>query len=98
MYLMNGVDIDLDKKQGSGILQTVTIPKPKTSFLLGFLTSIGITDPALANIILLGIAGLFFGVAIFISAGSTEKKSAALSADQVAAQMRVFNEMKNPKK
>lgn len=43
---------------------------PKQSILTKLVFKLGVTDPTVANYVLLGIAAIFFGVTIFLYAGA----------------------------
>lgn len=57
-------NIEFETDQGSPSLEAYMTPKK--SFMVGLLEKFGIKDTATANIILIAIAAIFFGVTIYL--------------------------------
>lgn len=95
---MQGIEFEEDRNFSGLSTQAQQRPAPKQSLIMGLVAKMGITDTATANYILLGVAMLFFGIAIFLYAGVLgENIPSKQSADQIAAQLRVLREMQNLK-
>lgn len=64
---MNEIEFDTDKDYAPNTFSYNT--KSRSSGMAGILYKMGISDPAVANFVLIGIAGIFLGVTIFLYAG-----------------------------
>lgn len=62
---MQGIEFETEQSPSSKSSQR----EAKQSFMVRFLMKLGVPDVVTANYILLGIATLFFGIAIFLSRG-----------------------------
>lgn len=85
---MQGIEFEEDKSyQNFTAEQQASALRPST--MVRLLLKLGIPDPAVANYILLGVAGIFFGITIFLYAGIfAEQKPIRLTAEQQEAQLR----------
>lgn len=91
---MQGIEFEEDKNfQGSNVA-TPPDTIEKKGFIIDFLAKAGITDKSTANLILLGVAAIFFGITIFLYAGILgENIPPKQSVAQIEAQARVMREM-----
>lgn len=64
-------NIEFETDQGSPSLESYMIPKK--SFMIGLMEKVGIKDTTTANVILIAIAAIFFGITIYLYAGVFEK-------------------------
>ena len=94
---MEGIEFDLDNNQGlKSSSSAAGAASPRHSFLISLLAKMGVTDPTVANIILIGTAGLFFGIAIFMYAGILgEKATPKLSSVEISRGLKALSEMQN---
>ena len=94
---MEGVEFDIDNTQTQQHLEAkAEQTRLKRSPLYALLGKIGVTDPTAASVILLGVAALFFGVAIFIYAGVVSNKaSTTIDPVQEAAQIKELQAMQS---
>lgn len=93
---MGDIEFDLDNNQGLKNSSSNVEAQAKRSFLVGLLAKMGIADPAIANFILVGVAGLFLGIAVFIYAGVLgEKATPKLSSTEIARGLKALSEMQN---
>lgn len=94
---MEGIEFDVDGNQGlKNSPSNIIDVKKRNSFLVGLLVKIGVDDPAIANFILVGIAGLFLGVAVFLYAGILgNKETPKLSSDEIARGLKALSDMQN---
>ena len=88
---MEGIEFDLGDKE----LLTKVAQTKKAPLLGNFLMQLGVTDPAVANLILACVAALFFGIALFIYAGTMQNSTPKLSPDEVAAGVRALSQMRS---
>lgn len=58
-------DIEFEEENSYQIKDVVA----KQSFMKSILSKVGVSDPATANYVLLGVAVVFFGITIFMYAG-----------------------------
>ncbi len=95
---MEGVEFDIDNTQTQQHLEAkAEQTRLKNSPLYALLGKIGVTDPTAASVVLLGVAALFFGVAIFIYAGIvSDKASNNMDPAQEAAQIKELQAMQSP--
>lgn len=78
---MQNIEFDENKE-----IQGQTVPNSETqSFMMGLLAKVGVEDKTTANFILAGVAGIGFGITIFMYAGmfSEPKKDLALDAQAI---------------
>lgn len=95
---MQGVEFDEDKNYriNTGADRENTTSQPSSMTKLVF--KMGVNDPSAANFILLGVAAIFFGVAIFLYAGIlSEPKPVKMTASQQLEQDKLLMEMQNPR-
>lgn len=91
---MQGIEFEEDKNYQGLKTQTLSTPVAKKGFLLKLLEKAGITDKSTANLILLSIAAIFFGITIYLYAGILGGNTLPkLSPEQMAEQQRVMKEM-----
>lgn len=67
---MQGIEFETDNASSSS---QKNISSEKTSAMVELLLKFGVKDTSTANYILLGIAGIFLGISIFIYAGLLSK-------------------------
>lgn len=72
---MQGIEFEAEKDDTASSSSQHREPFQRSSMMTQWLMRLGIVDVATANYILLGIAGLFFGIAVFIYAGMIGKPS-----------------------
>lgn len=94
---MEGVEFDIDNTQTQQNLETrAQQVRLKRSPLYALLGEIGVTDPTAASVVLLGVAALFFGIAIFIYAGVVSNKASTnIDPVQEAAQIKELQAMQS---
>lgn len=66
---MQGIEFDDEKDLGIVSSTNFEVVEKEPSFTMKLLEKAGITDAAIANLILLGVAAIFFGLAIVVYAG-----------------------------
>lgn len=81
---MQGIEFEEDKSFSASSTGAEQVYERKTGFITGLLLKIGIVDKTTANLILLGLAVIFFGIAIFIFAGIIAGPTKDWSLDQRA--------------
>ena len=91
---MQGIEFEEEKSFNTPPIVHSKEPTGRPSLILGLLIKIGVSDRTTANIILLGIALVFFGITIFLYAGILgNSMPSKQSADQIAVQARALREM-----
>lgn len=91
---MEGIEFDLDGNHE--LKSSSNTAEARRSFLIGLLAKMGVADPTVANIILIGTAGLFFGIAIFMYAGILgEKATPKLSSVEISRGLKALSDMQN---
>lgn len=94
---MQGIEFEDDRTYG-GLSTKAQIPVGKPSWMLRMLYAMGISDKTTANFILLGVAMVLFGFAIFTYAGILGKSTPkAQDVQQIAAQLKALHEMQGIK-
>ncbi len=74
---MQGIEFEVDEASSTGVQYT----EKKKSTMVGFLARIGVSDATTANIMLLAVAAILFGITIFIYAGVLVKPERDLRAE-----------------
>lgn len=78
---MQDIEFETDKNYLGGTYSQGGADSPQKSAMAQWLTKLGVTDPSLANYILVGVAGIFFGVTIFLYAGALSEPEKDWSLD-----------------
>jgi hypothetical protein len=95
---MQGIEFEEDSSFSRLSPRASQIPSGKPSFMLRALKKVGVIDKTTANFILLGVAVIFFGVAIFLYAGIFgDNIPSKQTAEQIADKVRILREMENLK-
>jgi hypothetical protein len=90
---MEGIEFDIDESQNTN---NTSQSKRKQPLLFRLLAKIGIIDPTVANFVLVGVAAIFFGIAVFIYAGiSEDNTSPKLSAQEIAQGVKALADMRS---
>lgn len=84
-------DIEFEVEQ-NGVGTRRDFQNQRQPWMVKFLMGFGITDASTANFVLLGVAAIFFGITIFLSAGVLGD-SASLHEKQRQEQIRLFSGM-----
>lgn len=89
---MQGIEFEEDKDLRELQLKAVSGSTEKPSFVMKLLEKVGVTDKRTANIILLGIAIIFFSITIYLYSGLLESNtpSKRLTPEQIQAQLRLM--------
>ena len=91
---MQGIEFEEDRNYqiNTGADRQTATSRPSSIMKMVF--KMGVSDPATVNYILLGLAAIFFGVAIFLYAGILgETKPQKMTAQQQLIQARTLMEM-----
>ena len=82
---MQGIEFEDDGNYNGLQTRASQVPVGKPSFMMRLLAKAGIIDKTTANLILLGLALIFFGITIFLyaSALSVPQKNWALDAKAI---------------
>lgn len=95
---MQGIEFEDDKNMGGLSTKASQVPTEKQSFMLKLLEKAGIKDKATANMILLAIAGVCFGVTIYLYAGLLGGGNASkLTPEQIQEQINLMQGTTPPK-
>lgn len=76
---MQGIEFENDKDVG--VNSSSEVSSSKVPLMVGWLMQLGISDMAVANYILIGIAGIGIGLTIFIYANALAEPKEDLSLD-----------------
>ena len=91
---MQGIEFEEDRNFQDIKVKTLTESPAKQGFIIDLLAKAGIADKSTADIVLLGIAAIFFGITIFLYAGILGNNAPVrLTQEQIAEQQRVMKEM-----
>lgn len=91
---MQGIEFEEDNNLQGLKAQTVSTPVAKDGFIIRLLAKAGIADKSTANLILLGIAAIFFGITIYLYAGILgENVPSKQSAEELMTQQKAMKEM-----
>lgn len=82
---MQGIEFETDKSYTPSSYAQQGAPAQQTPTMVRWLMRIGVVDISSANYILLGIAGLFLGVTIFLYAGALSEPAKDWSLDARAS-------------
>lgn len=88
---MEGIEFDLGDKE---MLTKVEQSQKRSSFLGNTLMQLGVSDPAIANLILACVAALFLGIALFIYAGAMSGSTTKLSPEEISAGVKALTQMR----
>ncbi|HBB44191.1 MAG: hypothetical protein UW27_C0011G0017 [Parcubacteria group bacterium GW2011_GWA1_44_13] len=100
---MQGIEFEDDKDfqglKASGLkVGTFEVPVAKQGPFLKLLEKAGIDDKATGNFVILGIAAILFGIAMFLYAGILgENVPSKQSTEEIMAQLKVLKEMQKIK-
>lgn len=91
---MQGIEFEEDKNYQGLKAQASSTPGAKGGFIISLLAKAGIKDKSIANLILLGTAAIFFGIAIYLYAGILGGSSSSnQSPEKIMAQQKAMKEM-----
>ena len=91
---MQGIEFEEDKNLAGLKPVAYQTPATRNGIILKLVEKAGIEDKTTANVILLGIAAIFFGITIYLYAGILGNNAPVkLTQEQIAEQQRVMKEM-----
>lgn len=91
---MQGIEFEEDKNFQGLKAQTLSAQVAKQGFLMSLLEKLGVNDKPAANLILLAIAAIFFGITIFLYAGVLgENVPSKQGVEEIIAQQKAMKEM-----
>lgn len=91
---MQGIEFEEDKNYQGLKVETLSAPSARGGFIIKLLAKVGIEDKSTANIILLGIVAIFFGITIYIYAGVLGGNvPTKQSAEAIMSQQKAMKEM-----
>lgn len=91
---MQGIEFEDEKDLGIVSAVGAQTPEGKPSFMVSLLEKTGVTDKSTANLILLVIAIVLFGITIFLYSGlSNTKDSPRRTTEEITAQLKAIREM-----